>query len=391
MSDTALNKFVGYGTDAERLAFTPNPAALAAAPKPLYLWWTSDTSKLWGYDTVWHDLSAATQATKIRVATTANITIATALNNADTLDGVALVTGDLVLVKDQSAPAENGIYVVGVSPSRSGDYDTYNEFPGALFSIEEGSVNADKLYLCTSDLGGTINVTALTFSNAPKLLGTNITGLPISSGVSGLGANVATALAIAIASAGAVVLFNGAGGTPSSLALANATGLPLTTGVTGVLPKANGGSIVVQVVNTQSGAVATGTTVIPVDDTIPQITEGDEFMTLTITPSSATNKLRIDVVINLSNSGNNNWASAALFQDATANALCAGNNFNPVATSNTPITFTYYMTAGTTSATTFRVRGGGNVASTTTFNGGGGARRFGGVLISSITITEIQP
>ena len=63
---------------------------------------------------------------------------------------------------------------------------------------------------------------------------TNATGLPISTGVSGLGTGVATALAVNIGSAGAVVSFNGALGTPSSGTLTNATGLPIATGVSGL-------------------------------------------------------------------------------------------------------------------------------------------------------------
>jgi len=70
---------------------------------------------------------------------------------------------------------------------------------------------------------------------------TNATGLPISTGVSGLGTNVATALGVNVGTAGSVVVNGGALGTPSSGTLTNATGLPLSTGVTGTLPVANGG------------------------------------------------------------------------------------------------------------------------------------------------------
>jgi hypothetical protein len=68
---------------------------------------------------------------------------------------------------------------------------------------------------------------------------TSATGLPVATGISGLGTGVATALAVNVGSAGAFVTFNGALGTPSSGTLTNATGLPLSTGVTGDLPFAN--------------------------------------------------------------------------------------------------------------------------------------------------------
>lgn len=145
-----------------------------------------------------------------------------------------------------------------------------------------------------------------------------------------------------------------------------------------------GTGAVLQVVNFQTGTGATGTGIIPYDNTIPQITEGNEYMTLAITPKFATSKLKIDVVFIAANSlSNTNGFTVALFQDSTANALATGittignNQFSTFC-------FTHYMTAGTTSSTTFRVRAGSGTG-TTTFNGS----VMGGTLASSITITEI--
>jgi len=103
----------------------------------------------------------------VRAATTANITIATALNNGDTLDGVTLATNDLVLVKNQTAPEENGVYVVGVTPARASFADTFDKHVGLVCLVSEGTVNADLAFVFTSDAGGTLDTTALVVEAFP--------------------------------------------------------------------------------------------------------------------------------------------------------------------------------------------------------------------------------
>lgn len=171
----------------------------------------------------------------------------------------------------------------------------------------------------------------------------------------------------------------------------NMTGAPAldASNMTNV-PNPKSAGDIVQVVNTQTGAVATGTTTIPDDDTIPQNTEGTEFMTLAITPTNSSNKLLIQAEAFLANSGGANILAMALFQDSTANALAATGMQSPATNFPIPLVMSYYMTAGTTSSTTFKIRAGSDISGTTTFNGEGGSRRYGGVIPSSITITEIQ-
>lgn len=151
-----------------------------------------------------------------------------------------------------------------------------------------------------------------------------------------------------------------------------------------------GSSVIKQIVNTSTGAMATGTTQIPFDDTIPQNTEGTEFMTRAITPTNAASRLRIEITV-WGTVTTTPWITAALFQDSTANALAAVGHFVNLSTTGTPINFSFDMVAGTTSATTFKVRVGPSSAATFTFNGQSGARIYGGVAASSITITEYTP
>ena len=106
-------------------------------------------------------------------ATTGNITISTALNNGDTIDGVTLSTNDRVLVKDQSTASQNGIYVVGSSPARADDLAAGADAAGMFTFVEQGTVNADNGFVCTSNKGsavvGTNNLTYAQFSGAGQI------------------------------------------------------------------------------------------------------------------------------------------------------------------------------------------------------------------------------
>jgi hypothetical protein len=144
---------------------------------------------------------------------------------------------------------------------------------------------------------------------------------------------------------------------------------------------------IIQMVNTQDGAMTTSTpTVIPNDNTIPQITEGLLVMSQAITPTSATTNLRIDVVVMGSTVGAR--PVVALFQDSTADALACCALEDGGGKTNI-FSFTHFMTSGTTSSTTFKVNL-GTQSGAVTFNGDGAAALYGGTLASSITITEVN-
>lgn len=106
----------------------------------------------------------------VKAATTADIA-SLAGGAPNTLDGVALSANDRVLVKDQSAPAQNGIYTVqtlGTGSNgtwvRAADADAWAELPNAFVFVEQGTVNADSGWVCTSDQGGTLGTNAIDFT-----------------------------------------------------------------------------------------------------------------------------------------------------------------------------------------------------------------------------------
>ena len=144
---------------------------------------------------------------------------------------------------------------------------------------------------------------------------------------------------------------------------------------------------VLQVVNVQTAAFTSSTAIIPLDNTIPQNTEGTQLFTLDITPTSTTSKLKIDVVLHAGVSVGA-WCSLAVFQDSNVNAIAATSSYMSQAGGAIAVPLTYFMASGTTSTTTFKLRYGPNTG-TMGINGNNTTNFFNGTLFTSMTITEI--
>lgn len=114
-------------------------------------------------------------------ASTANITT---LSGLLTISGVTLTAGQRVLVKDQTASEDNGIYLASATAwSRSPDADTWDELVSAFVFVEEGT-NADTGWVCTIDAGGTLGTTPVTWTQfAGAGTYTNGTGLTLTGNV----------------------------------------------------------------------------------------------------------------------------------------------------------------------------------------------------------------
>lgn len=184
----------------------------------------------------------------VKAATTANIT----LSGAQTIDGIALVAGDRCLVKNQTTTSQNGIYVVAASTwSRATDMDVWTEVPGAFTFVEQGSTLADTGWVCTSDQGGTIGTTAVTFTqfsgagtytagNGLSLSGGSfsVTGTTNRISVSGAGVDISSSY---VGQATITTLGTITTGTWNGTTIAVANGGTGATTLTGVL-KGNGTS-----------------------------------------------------------------------------------------------------------------------------------------------------
>lgn len=187
----------------------------------------------------------------VRVATTGNIAIASALNADDQIDGITLVNNDRVLVKNQSTGAENGIYIVGSSPARATDMAASSILEGGTFVfVEEGTANADNGYVVSTDGTITVGTTAhvwTQFSGAGQITAGD--GLAKGSGATANTMNaVVDNTTTKIVSDAIVVKSSGtAGQVLRSDGNTNAAAwgqLDLASGaaITGILPTSNGGT-----------------------------------------------------------------------------------------------------------------------------------------------------
>jgi hypothetical protein len=131
---------------------------------------------------------------KVRVATTTSGTLTTAFVNGATVDGITLVTGDRILIKNQSSAIENGVYTVNASgsPTRATDYNTNPRIVNATVIVSEGTANAEKVFTCSNDVV-TIGSTNITFVQiAGTNLYTNGTGVSIAGNVISIDGTVVT-------------------------------------------------------------------------------------------------------------------------------------------------------------------------------------------------------
>lgn len=195
-------------------------------------------------------------------------------------------------------------------------------------------------------------------------------------------ATAGTAAPTAVALSASTVLGRDASGNISALTLGG--GLTATSGVLSQTGR-------VRISSTTYTTNTTLSTTIPADNTIPQITEGSEILSLSFTPVSASSTLLIQWYVYSAADSGAGATAAALFVDSTANALDTASSTTVGANLINVIAGAYTVSAASTSARTYRVRIGANAGNVYPNGTGGAARLYGGVSACKLIVTEILP
>ena len=151
---------------------------------------------------------------------------------------------------------------------------------------------------------------------------------------------------------------------------------------------ANGGTLV-QRKYAEIGTVVSCST-IPADNSIPQISEGTEVLSVSITPASITNRLRITFSTFGDVSSGSGPHTVAVFKDSTANALCAKGFARGDASVMNGVTLTYEFVPATTSAVTISARAGSNSGTLNINGNSAGTAFYGGVGFSTLVVEELR-
>ena len=181
----------------------------------------------------------------VKATTTANGTLSSAFANGQTIDGVSLSTNDRILLKNQNTATENGIYTVNASgaPTRADDLATGADAAGAFVFVEQGTVNAENGFVCTSNKGsavvGTNNLTFAQFSGAGQIIagdGLDKSGNTLSLDLKSNGGVVieSTELAVDLSASsitGTLAISDGGTGATSASAARTALGLAIGSDV----------------------------------------------------------------------------------------------------------------------------------------------------------------